>query len=63
MVKILTKEIIKQTVQNFAQEDNGFWLKLAHFASLLNLEIFDPLESDSFFNKRYGENIIDRSED
>ena len=45
MVKEFTKEIIAETVQAYAQDDDGYWLKSHHFAGEIDVTVFDQLET------------------
>lgn len=45
IVKKLTKEIIEETIQAYA-ENNGYWLKLYHFASKIDMSVFDKLQAE-----------------
>ena len=47
-VKKLTREIIERTIQAFAEEDGGYWLKLYHFGGSLGIideNTFDQLKA------------------
>ena len=45
IVKKLTKEIISEAIQAYAS-DEAYWLKLYHFASKINMSVFDKLEAE-----------------
>lgn len=45
IVKKITKEIIEETIQAYA-ENNGYWLKLYHFASKIDMSVFDKLQAE-----------------
>ena len=45
IVKSLTEEIIAEAIEAYAAENNGFWLKLRHFDTELDVSIFDKLEA------------------
>lgn len=45
IVKKLTKEIIEETIQAYA-ENNGYWLRLYHFASKIDMSVFDKLQAE-----------------
>jgi hypothetical protein len=48
LVKKLTPEIIEQTIQAFAEENDGYWLKLYHFGGSLGIideNTFDQLKA------------------
>lgn len=44
IVRRLTKEIITEALQAYA-EDDGFWLKLHHFARKIDIYVFDQLQA------------------
>ena len=46
IVKSLTEEIIVEAIQAYAAKDDGFWLKLRHFATELDVSIFNKLEAE-----------------
>ncbi len=48
IVKKLTKEIITEAIQAYAAKKDGFWLKLRHFATELELDvyIFNQMEAE-----------------
>lgn len=43
VVRKLTQEIITEALETYA-EDNTFWLKLHHFASEIDISVFDELQ-------------------
>jgi hypothetical protein len=43
IVRKLTEEIITEALEA-CPEDNGFWLKLHHFASKIDISVFDELQ-------------------
>jgi hypothetical protein len=45
IVKKITKEIIEETIQAYAEEYDGYWLKLYHFASKIDMSVFDKLQA------------------
>ena len=45
IVKKLTKEIVTEAIQAYA-EDDGYWLKLHQFADLIDISIFNKLEAE-----------------
>jgi len=47
IVKSLTEEIIVEAIQAYAAKDDGFWLKLRHFATELDVSIFNQMEVDN----------------
>ena len=44
LVRKLTMEVIEEAIQAYAKDDNGYWLKLHHFASFIEPSMFDTLE-------------------
>jgi hypothetical protein len=46
IVKKLTKDIIEETLKAYAEEDDGYWLKLYHFAGDINKTVFDQLQAE-----------------
>ena len=44
IVKKITKEIIEETIQAYAEND-GYWLKLYHFAGKIDTSVFDKLQA------------------
>jgi hypothetical protein len=46
IVKELTKDIIEETMKAYAEEDDGYWLKLYHFANSINKTVFDQLQAE-----------------
>jgi hypothetical protein len=44
MVRKLTMEIIEEAIEAYTKDDDGYWLKLYHFASFIEPSIFDTLE-------------------
>lgn len=44
IVKKLTMEVIEEAIQAYAKDDDGYWLKLHHFASFIEPDVFDKLE-------------------
>lgn len=45
IVKKLTKEIVTEAIQAYA-EDDGYWLKLYQFANSIDIFIFNKLEAE-----------------
>ena len=45
IVKKLTKEIVTEAIQAYA-EDDGYWLKLHQFANSIDISIFNKLEAE-----------------
>jgi hypothetical protein len=45
IVKSLTEEIILEAIQAYA-EDEGFWLKLQHFAIEIDISILNKMEAE-----------------
>jgi hypothetical protein len=43
VVRKLTQEIINETLEAYAKDD-GFWLKLYHFGSRIDIPVFDELQ-------------------
>lgn len=52
IVKKLTKEIITEAIEAYA-EDDGYWLKLHQFANSIDISIFNKLEAEDL--KRWEE--------
>jgi hypothetical protein len=46
IVKKLTKDIIEETLKAYAEEDDGYWLKLYHFANDINKTVFEQLQAE-----------------
>lgn len=46
IVKSLTEEIIVEAIQAYVAKNEGFWLKLRHFATDLDVSIFNQMEVD-----------------
>ena len=45
-VKKLTKEIITEAIQAYAEEDDGYWLKLYQFDDSIDISILNKLEEE-----------------
>ena len=45
IVKKLTKEIIREAIQAYG-EDDGYWLKLHHFADSIDIYVLNKLEAE-----------------
>ena len=45
IVKKLTKEIVTEAIQAYG-EDNGYWLKLYHFADSIDIYVLNKLEAE-----------------
>ena len=45
IVKILTKEIVTEAIQAYAKDD-GYWLKLHQFSYLMDISVFNKLETE-----------------
>ena len=63
IVNKLTPDIVEQAVRAFAEENNGYWLKLYHFAgsgSPLEERLFDQLKAEHIEElKRFDKNALD----
>jgi hypothetical protein len=46
IVKKLTKDIIEETLKAYAENNDGYWLKLYHFAGDINKTVFDKLQAE-----------------
>ena len=46
LVRKLTEEIITEALYAYAEND-GFWLKLHHFANEIDISVFDKLQEES----------------
>jgi hypothetical protein len=46
IVKKLTKDIIEETIKAYGETQDGYWLKLYHFASKINNTVFDKLQAE-----------------
>jgi hypothetical protein len=44
MVRKLTMELIEEAIEAYVKHRDGYWLKLYHFASFIEPNIFDRLE-------------------
>jgi hypothetical protein len=45
IVKKLTKEIVREAIQAYG-EDDGYWLKLHHFADSIDIYVLNKLEAE-----------------
>lgn len=45
IVKKLTEEIIEETLKVYAEEEDGYWLKLYNFADRIETTVFDQLQA------------------
>jgi len=45
IVQKITKKIIEETIQAYAEEYDEYWLKLYYFASKIDISVFDKLEA------------------
>lgn len=52
LVKDFTKEIIEETVHAYIQENDGYWLKLYHFAGEIDKTIFDQLKAEQIQERK-----------
>jgi hypothetical protein len=46
IVKKLTKDIIEETIKAYAENNDGYWLKLYHFAGKINKTVFNKLQAE-----------------
>lgn len=46
IVKQLTREIIKEAITAYAEKNDGYWLKLHHFASYIDPIVFKKLQDE-----------------
>jgi hypothetical protein len=46
IVKELTKEIIEETIKAYVEYEDGYWLKLHHFAGDINETVFNQLKAE-----------------
>jgi hypothetical protein len=46
IVRKLTKEIIEETLKAYAESNDGYWLKLYHFAGKINKTVFNKLQAE-----------------
>lgn len=46
IVKKLTKDIIEETLKAYAENNDGYWLKLYHFAGKINKSVFNKLQAE-----------------
>lgn len=46
IVKELTKEISEAAVKSYAEKNDGYWLKLYHFANDIDIDVLDKLEAE-----------------
>ena len=46
IVKKLTKDIIEETLKAYAKNNDGYWLKLYHFAGKINKTVFNKLQAE-----------------
>jgi len=45
IIKEINKKVIKETIKAYA-ENNAYWLKLYHFASKIDISVFDKLQAE-----------------
>jgi len=46
IVKKLTKDIIEETLKAYTENNDGYWLKLYHFAGKINKTVFNKLQAE-----------------
>ena len=46
IVKRLTEKIIAETLEAYASENDGYWLKLHHFSNNIDTAVFDKLRAE-----------------
>lgn len=46
IVKKLTKKVIEETLSAYAENYDGYWLKLYHFAGKIDKTVFNTLQAD-----------------
>jgi hypothetical protein len=46
IVKEITKEIVEETLKAYAEYDDGYWLKLYHFADKIDKTVFNKLQAE-----------------
>ena len=61
VVRKLTQKIISEAIEAYA-EDDGFWLKLHHFANKIDISLFDELKA-KHIKERIESDIICDLED
>jgi hypothetical protein len=57
IVKKLTKDIIEETLKAYAEEQDGYWLKLYHFAGDINKTVFDKLQAEHIKESEESEEL------
>jgi len=53
IVKKLTKEMILEAIQYYAQKRDGYWLKLHQFGNSVDIGVFEKLKEDDISEGYY----------
>ena len=48
IVKKLTRELITRAIYAYAEENNGYWIKLCQFGDNIDISILDKLEEEHY---------------
>ncbi len=46
LVKALTKDVIEDIIRVYVEEEDGYWLRLYHFAEKIKPTMFDTLQAE-----------------
>jgi hypothetical protein len=57
IVKSLTKDIIIDTIKSYVKENDGYWLKLYHFADKIDPRLFKQWQAEAKKLDKYKLNI------
>jgi hypothetical protein len=66
IVKQITKEVIEEAISAYAEQDNGYWLQMYHFAGSENYikqPIFDELKAQSIERIKKREELLKQYDD
>jgi hypothetical protein len=53
IVKSLSKAIIIDTIKAYVKENDGYWLKLYHFADMIDPRLFNQLQAEAKILDKY----------
>lgn len=60
VVTELTKDIIEETIQAYAEENEGYWLKSNHFAGDIDTSVFHQLQAADIEDRKELDEFIDQ---
>lgn len=65
IVKSLTKDIIIETIKSYVKKNDGYWLKLYHFADQIDTRLFKQLQAEAkkleeYKDKKYKIKLDDK---